>query len=102
VTTLPARELDAERLQAEVLGVGGDSDGDDADVGGERLGLAADLQLQRDPLVRLGELGHLHADAELDASLFEGLAGGGGDLLVLDGQMRSSASTTVTSVPRAR
>ncbi len=81
---MAAVQLDAQRLQADAVGVGGDADGRDADLGLERLGLAADLDVHLHAGAGLGDLGHLGPELELDAALLERLLGGLGDLLVLD------------------
>src|SRR5690606_3833254 len=81
-----AVHLDAQRLKPDAVGVGGDADGRDAGLGRQRLGLAAGLRVDGDAGLRGRHAGDLRARAELQAALLEGLAGGPGDLLVLDRQ----------------
>ncbi|MNS79726.1 hypothetical protein D3C72_1133880 [compost metagenome] len=79
-----AVQFDAQRLQADAVGVGGDADGRDADLGLQRLGLAVHFNSDLHTLGILGHLSDLGADLELDAALLERLLRGLGDLFVLD------------------
>ena len=79
-----AIDLKLQGLQAHVLDIGVDADGDDSHVRLEGLGLAVRVDLGLHAGRGLGQRGDLGADAELDPALFVGLAGDSGDLLVLD------------------
>ncbi len=81
-----AVDLDAQRLEPEVLDVADDADGRDHRVELHRLGLAARLDMGGDLALGAVELldhGFLH---DLHALLDEGLLGEGRDLGVLDRQ----------------
>src|SRR5690606_13895429 len=78
-----AVQFDAQRLQTDAVGVGGDADGRDTDLGLQAFNLAIDFKIDLHALGILGDLRHLGAELELDAALFEALLSGFGDLLVL-------------------
>src|SRR5690606_24499565 len=78
-----AVQFDAQRLQTNAVGVGGDADGRDADLGRQAFSLAVDFKINLHTLGILGDLRHLSAELELDAPFFEALLSGFGDLLVL-------------------
>ena len=82
-TDVAAVNLHAQGFQAKVLDIAVDADGDDGDLGFQRLCLAADLDGDGDAGLGLGQFRDLGAHAELQAAPFERLASGGRDLLVL-------------------
>ncbi len=79
-------DLHAEGLQAHVLDIADNADGDDGHVGLELLGLAGGLQVDGDARGALGQLLDGRADAELQPATFEHLLGGGRDVGVLHRQ----------------
>ena len=79
-----AVHVDAQRLQPDAVGVGGDADRRDADLGLKHLGLAAGLDGHLHALAALRYPGDLAAGAEFHAALLEGLLRRPGHLLVLD------------------
>ncbi len=79
-----AVDLHSKSLEAQALDVADDPHRDNAHVGLQGLGLAADLELDGDAVLALGELVDLGADPELQASPFESLLRGGRHLGVLD------------------
>ncbi len=83
---MPAIEDDAERLEAQVLGVGGNPDRNDGDLRRHALGLAVDLDVERDTVFGLREPGNPRPDAKRDAAFPERFQRRLGHLLVLDRQ----------------
>ncbi len=84
VFQVAAIHLDAKRLQTEVFGVGDDTDGDDTAFGFQHFRFTADLDRDFYAGSEFLDLGHLGANAELEAALFESLLSFGGDFLILN------------------